>query len=75
LEDQSFPANFESDIRLPVPVAIVNNTRFCLAEWMHGAVNRNALIIARFPAGGEIGRREQTVGDGCRLLLLARPQA
>ena len=42
---------------------------------LHGAVNRNALIIARFFAGGQIGGREQAVGNGVVGQFLARPQA
>jgi hypothetical protein len=41
---------------------------------LHGAVNRNALIIARFFAGGEIGGRKQAVGNGVVGHFLARPQ-
>ena len=71
-----FPANLKGDIRLARAGGHRQQHALpALQNGLHGAVNRNALIIARFPAGGEIGRREQTVGDGVVFYLLARPQA
>ena len=67
-----FPANLKGDIRLARAGGHRQQHALpALQNGLHGAVNRDALIIARLSARAEIGRREQTVGNGVVLYFLA----